>query len=38
MADQADVIVIDQEDEQSLGGQAFWSSSGLFLSDSPGRY
>jgi uncharacterized protein len=29
------VIVIDQEGEQSLGGQAFWSFGGLFLADSP---
>jgi predicted oxidoreductase len=29
------VIVIDQEGEQSLGGQAFWSLGGLFLVDSP---
>jgi predicted oxidoreductase len=29
------VIVIDQEPEQSLGGQAFWSLGGLFLVDSP---
>ncbi len=29
------VIVIDQEGEQSLGGQAFWSFGGLFLVDSP---
>ena len=25
------VIVVDQEGEQSLGGQAFWSFGGLFL-------
>ena len=25
------VIVVDQEGEQSLGGQAFWSLGGLFL-------
>ncbi len=30
------VIVVDQEGEQSLGGQAFWSFGGLFLVDSPG--
>ncbi len=29
------VIVIDQEGEQSLGGQAFWSLGGLFLVGSP---
>ncbi|MBO3733601.1 FAD-binding dehydrogenase [Glycomyces niveus] len=29
------VTVIDQEGEQSLGGQAFWSFGGLFLVDSP---
>lgn len=29
------VIVIEQEGEQSLGGQAFWSFGGLFLVDSP---
>src|ERR1700692_1393271 len=29
------VIVIDQEGEQSLGGQAFWSFGGLFLVYSP---
>ncbi|MGZ5876587.1 MAG: FAD-binding dehydrogenase [Bradyrhizobium sp.] len=28
------VIVVDQEGEQSLGGQAFWSFGGLFLVDS----
>src|SRR5258705_20785 len=28
------VIVVDQEGEQSLGGQAFWSLGGLFLVDS----
>ena len=27
------VIVVDQEPEQSLGGQAFWSLGGLFLVD-----
>ena len=27
------VIVVDQEGEQSLGGQAFWSFGGLFLVD-----
>ena len=29
------VIVVEQEGEQSLGGQAFWSFGGLFLIDSP---
>ena len=29
------VILLDQEPEQSLGGQAFWSLGGLFLVDSP---
>jgi predicted oxidoreductase len=29
------VIVIDQEPEQSLGGQAHWSLGGLFFVDSP---
>jgi uncharacterized protein len=29
------VCVIDQEGEQNLGGQAFWSLGGLFLIDSP---
>ena len=29
------VIIVDQEPEQSLGGQAFWSLGGLFLVDSP---
>src|SRR3954454_15021413 len=29
------VIVVDQEGEQSLGGQAFWSLGGLFLVNSP---
>ncbi|MEW6281652.1 MAG: FAD-binding protein, partial [Candidatus Eremiobacterota bacterium] len=28
------VILVDQEPEQSLGGQAFWSFGGLFLVDS----
>ena len=28
------VIVVDQEGEQNLGGQAFWSFGGLFLVDS----
>ena len=29
------VIILDQEPEQSLGGQAFWSLGGLFFVDSP---
>ena len=29
------IIIVDQEPEQSLGGQAFWSLGGLFLVDSP---
>ena len=29
------VILVDQEGEQSLGGQAFWSLGGLFLVDTP---
>jgi predicted oxidoreductase len=29
------VIVVDQEPEQALGGQAFWSFGGLFLVDTP---
>src|SRR6266508_1286802 len=29
------VIIVDQEPEQCLGGQAFWSFGGLFLVDSP---
>ncbi len=29
------VIVVDQEGEQSIGGQGFWSFGGLFLVDSP---
>src|SRR5258708_36553162 len=29
------VIIVDQESEQNLGGQAFWSFGGLFLVDSP---
>ena len=28
-------ILVDQEGEQSLGGQAFWSLGGIFLVDSP---
>jgi uncharacterized protein len=29
------VILVDQEPEQNIGGQAFWSFGGLFLVDSP---
>jgi predicted oxidoreductase len=29
------VLLLDQEPEQSMGGQAFWSFGGLFLVDSP---
>ena len=29
------VLLLDQEPESSLGGQAFWSFGGLFLVDSP---
>jgi uncharacterized protein len=29
------VVLLDQEPEQSLGGQAWWSFGGLFLVDSP---
>ncbi|TCD14300.1 FAD-binding dehydrogenase [Oricola cellulosilytica] len=29
------VIVLDQEGEKSLGGQAFWSLGGLFMVDTP---
>src|SRR6201996_3839043 len=29
------VLVLEQEPEQSLGGQAFWSFGGLFFVDSP---
>ena len=29
------VLLIDQEGEQNLGGQAFWSLGGLFLVDTP---
>src|SRR5207302_4105343 len=29
------VILVEQEPEASLGGQAFWSFGGLFLVDSP---
>ena len=29
------VLLVDQEPEQSLGGQAFWSLGGLFFVDSP---
>ena len=29
------VLLLDQESENSLGGQAWWSFGGLFLVDSP---
>ena len=29
------VLLLDQEGEQSLGGQAFWSLGGLFMIDTP---
>src|SRR5260221_11492149 len=29
------VLIVDQEPEQSLGGQAFWSFGGLFFVNSP---
>jgi uncharacterized protein len=29
------IIIVDQEGEQSLGGQAFWSLGGIFLVNSP---
>lgn len=29
------VIIIDQEPEQNLGGQAFWSLGGLMIVDTP---
>jgi predicted oxidoreductase len=29
------IIIVEQEPEQSLGGQAFWSLGGIFLVDSP---
>ena len=29
------VLVLDQEGEQNLGGQAFWSLGGLFMVDTP---
>lgn len=29
------VVIVDQEGEQNLGGQAFWSLGGLFLVDTP---
>lgn len=29
------VVVVEQEGEQSLGGQAFWSLGGLFMVDTP---
>ena len=35
IAAQKKIIILDQEPEQSLGGQAFWSFGGIFLVDSP---
>src|SRR5919202_500974 len=32
------VLLLDQEPEQSLGGQAWWSFGGLFLVDSPEQH
>ncbi|TWS21029.1 FAD-dependent oxidoreductase, partial [Tsukamurella sputi] len=29
------VLIVDQENRNNLGGQAFWSLGGLFLVDSP---
>src|SRR6187401_1214064 len=29
------VVLVDQEPEQAIGGQAFWSLGGLFLVDTP---
>ncbi len=29
------VLIVDQEGEQNMGGQAFWSFGGLFFVDSP---
>ena len=29
------VILLDQEGEQNIGGQAFWSFGGMFFVDSP---
>lgn len=29
------VVIVDQEGEQNLGGQAFWSLGGLFMVDTP---
>lgn len=29
------VLLLDQETEQNMGGQAFWSFGGLFLINSP---
>src|SRR5215510_1553248 len=29
------VVILEQEGENSIGGQAFWSLGGLFLVDSP---
>ncbi len=35
VAAQKKIIILDQEPERSLGGQAFWSFGGIFLVDSP---
>ena len=35
IAAQKKIIILDQEPEQSLGGQAFWSFGGIFLVDLP---
>ena len=32
------VIIIDQEPEQNLGGQAFWSLGGLMMVDTPEQH
>ncbi|HEY6855940.1 MAG TPA: FAD-dependent oxidoreductase, partial [Mycobacterium sp.] len=29
------VLIVDQENDANLGGQAFWSFGGLFFVDSP---
>src|SRR5690606_12294102 len=31
------VVLVDQENEANLGGQAFWSFGGVFLVDTPGQ-
>ncbi|MBN9200985.1 MAG: FAD-binding protein, partial [Microbacterium chocolatum] len=31
------VAIVEQENGQNLGGQAFWSFGGLFLVDSPAQ-